>query len=404
MAASTARIRYLRRSAFTGRWRNVFAALMLLIVVPGCATQATGFHSAKAPAPLQLGERSLEAASVASLVQSPDLLAVDAPMREFVQRYSADSINRRQRLTSLHLAIMGAGALDLQYDPAANGTAMYAFHRGAANCLSYASLFVALAREAGLDAGYQWYDVRPQWSRMGERVTVALHVNVFVDLGRRGQFVVDIDPPQPGHVISSRTISDDDALALYHANIAMDALAEDDLEQAWLQTVRAVQLSPKMAHLWINLGAIYRAAGQHREAEDSYLYALQLDSSAYSAMANLVILYNIEGREQERRYWEGRVERYRRSNPYYHAWMGDLAGEKGDWREALRHYDQVLEILPDDSPMLFARGLIHYRLEQPDAAAADITRALEGATLRSDIDRYQRALDALRREERVAAL
>ena len=403
MAASTARIRYLRRSVFTGRWRDVVAALILLVLVPGCTTHSSGFHAVKAPAPLQLGEHSLEQTSVAGLVHSPDLLAVDAPMREFVQRYSAGTVNRRQRLTSLHAAVMGAGALDLQYDPAANGTARDAFHRSAANCLSYASLFVALAREAGLDAGYQWYQVRPQWSRMGERVTVALHVNVFVDLGRRGQFVVDIDPPQPGSVINSRTISDDDALALYHANIAIDALAQEDLEQAWLQTVRAVQLSPKMAHLWINLGAIYRAAGQHREAEDSYLYALQLDSSAYSAMANLVILYNIEGREQERQYWEGRVESYRHNNPYYHAWLGDLAGEKGDWLEALRHYDEVLEILPDDSPMLFARGLIHTRLEQPDAAAVDIKRALEGATLRSAIDRYQQALDALGRD-RVAAL
>ena len=80
-----------------------------------------------------------------------------------------------------------------------------------------------------------------------------------------------------------------------------------------------------------------------------------------------------------------------------------VAGEKGDWLEALRHYDEVLEILPDDSPMLFARGLIHSRLDQPGAAAADIKQALEGATLRSDIDRYQQALDALRRD-RVAAL
>jgi hypothetical protein len=38
-----------------------------------------------------------------------------------------------------------------------------------------------------------------------------------------------------------------------------------------------------------------------------------------------------------------------------------------------------------------------------DAAAADMKRAIDGATLRSEIDSYQQALDALRREQ-VAAL
>jgi Flp pilus assembly protein TadD len=403
MTAPTVQVRQLWQPLFTGGWRGVIVALILLGALAACSSHPVDTRAINALPALQLGDHSVAVATVASRVHSPDLLVVDAPMREFVQHYSAGAVNRRQLLTSLHAAIMGAGALDLQYDPLADAPARETFHRGAANCLSYASLFVALAREAGLDAGYQWLEVRPQWSRVGERVSVGLHVNVFVDLGRQGQYMVDIDPPRPGHVVNSRKISDSQARALYHANIGMDALASDDLEQAWLQTVRALQLSPQMAHFWINLGAIYRAAGQHREAEDSYLYALQLDSSAYSAMANLVILYGIEGRQQELEYWEDRVEGYRQSNPFYHAWLGDLAGEKGDWRQALRHYDEVLELLGDDSAMLFARGLIHYRLDQLDAAAADMKRAIDGATLRSEIDSYQQALDALRREQ-VAAL
>jgi len=41
----------------------------------------------------------------------------------------------------------------------------------------------------------------------------------------------------------------------------MQALGTDDVITAWLHTVRALQLHPQRSHMWVNLGAIYRAAG-----------------------------------------------------------------------------------------------------------------------------------------------
>lgn len=392
--------RYLWRPVFAGGGRRIIA-LILLAVLPACSSSPLVTQSVSTLAPLQQADgRSLSAAEVAERVSPPDLLATDAAMRDFVSRYAAGGRgNSRQRLMSLHRAVTGAGVLDLQYDPFADGTAREVFHRGSANCLSYASLFVALAREAGFDATYQWLEVRPQWNRIGERVVVGLHVNVLVTLRNGEKFMVDIDPLPARHVAGTMTISDRDGLALYHSNIAMDALAEKDLEQAWLHAVRALQISPRMSHLWVNLGAIYRFAGQHSEAERSYLYALQLDSSAHSAMANLVILYRLEGRRQEQEYWQQRVAHYQQANPYYHAWLGDQAGNVGHWLEALRDYDRALDLLPGDSRMLYARGLIHYQLEQLDDAAADIRQAIEGASLKSEIENYQLQLDEVRREQ-----
>ena len=51
------------------------------------------------------------------------------------------------------------------------------------------------------------------------------------------------------------------------STIAMEALAKEELERAWINAVRALQISPAIAHLWVNLGAIYRHAGQHRAAQ-----------------------------------------------------------------------------------------------------------------------------------------
>jgi len=391
--------RYPLRSVLPGRcWRIMFVVTLGAALL-ACSSLTENPRSVSELAPLQLQGRAVTVAEVAARAPTPDLLAIDQEMRDFVALYTGGVRNSRQRLTMLHRAIIGAATLDLQYDPVAEGTAIEVFHRGSANCLSYANLFVALAREAGLDAGYQWLEMRPQWTRLGERVMVRLHVNVMVKVNSREHYMVDIDPLPSRDIAGSQAISDTEAQALYHSNIAMEALAAEQLEQAWLNAVRALQLSPGTAHLWVNLGAIYRFAGQHREAESSYLYALQLDPWDRSAMNNLVVLYGIEGRAQDRDYWQVQVAHYRDENPYYHAWLGDQAAEAQDWQAALRHYEEALALLPEDSRLLYAAGISHYQLDELADASTYIKRAIKTANLRSDIEAYQLQLDAVRRKQ-----
>ena len=336
------------QAARAGRQPSVVGVLwlvpLLFLLTTGCASNNPARHVAELT-PLQLPDEQLSIADVEQQVTTPDLLATDPAMREFVARYTGGVTSDRQRLLMLHRAVTGQGSLGLEYDPLAGGDAREVFYRGSANCLSYASLFVALAREAGLDASYQWLEMRPQWTRLGERVMLRLHVNVSVDLPQGERYMADIDPLPSRDIAGTRPISDQDAQALYHSNIAMQALAVGNTRTAWLQGVRALQLSPAMSHLWTNLGAVYRAAGQHREAESSYLYALALDPWDRSAMNNLVVLYGLEGRQEQRDYWEQRVVRYREANPYYHAWRGDMALEEGNWRQTVAHYGEALRRL-----------------------------------------------------------
>ena len=377
--------------------RGVVGALAIALLLSACAGTALDRDSIAALAPLKLGDNTLTVADATARLPRPDLLALDESMREFVEYYTRGQNNSRVRLLSLHQAIRGSGGLNMEYDPFAEGTAQEVFHRGTANCLSYANMFIALAREAGLEANYQWLEVRPQWCKVSERVQVGLHVNVVVRLRDGKRFMVDIEPPPSRDIAGSQELTDSDAQALYYNNIAMSALASENLEEAWTYLVSALQLSPEMAHLWVNLGAIYRYSGQHQQAESSYLQALELDFTEYSAMTNLAVLYAIQGREEERSFWLDKVERHRQSNPYYHAWRGDEAAAEKDWSAALGHYSRAVELLPRDSNLLFSRGLIHYQLNNYDAAATDIEFAIELATLYSDIAYYQLQLDEVHR-------
>ena len=382
------------RQSLSRDWRGFI--VLLALALAGCAGPHIDSGAINNLAPLQLDGRSLGASGAQSHVVRPDLLYLDEPMREFVTLYTADLSSKQARLLSLHQAIRGAGTLNLQYEPFAEGTAQQVFHRGTANCLSYANLFVALAREAGLQASYQWQEVRPQWSRVSDQVQIGLHVNVVVNLPGGKRFIVDIDPLPSRDITDSQELTDSEAEALYYNNVAMQALANDDLENAWFYVVRALQLGPDMPFLWVNLGAVYRHSGQHRDAEQSYLQALDLDFTEYSAMSNLAVLYDIEGRVEERQYWRDKAEYHRQSNPYYHAWQGDEASARGDWEAALRHYDRAVTLLPRDSQLLYARGMIYYRLNDLDEAAVNIQMAIELATLRSDLAYYRLRLEEVK--------
>lgn len=375
--------------------------VLALALLAACSTTQSGASAVSNLPPLHRGDRTVTIAEAFTLAPSPQLLAVDPDMREFVQRYLADVHQDRQRLMMLHRAIRGAATLGVEYDPQAEGTAQQVFRRGSANCLAYASLFVALAREAGLDARYQQLEVRPQWTRQGERVAVRLHVNAVVSIGAKERYTVDIDPLPSQDIARSRVISDADALALYHSNIAMKALAERAIEQAWLHAVKALQLSPDTPHLWVNVGAIYRANDQHAAAERSYLYALQLDPAEYSAMNNLVVLYGMEGRQAERALWAQRVMHWREANPYYHTWLGEQAAAGGDWPQAVRHYERALALSPGDSRLLFVLGQGHAHLGEPATAVAYLQRAIDSAVAASDLAFYQEQLTTLQRKQQA---
>lgn len=379
------------------RWCRPVVVSWFCLLLGACAQQPSMGPAVASLPPLQFEGEVVSVADAGS-VQEPDLLAIDDEMRNFVEHYVGTGAQPRTRLLNLHGAVKGSGMLGMRYDPYADGSASEVFHLGAANCLSYAHLFVALAREAGLDARYQWVEVRPEWTLLGERVALRLHVNVVVRLPGGEQYMVDIDPLPSQDVADSRTISDADALALYHNNLAMEALAAGDLAEAWRREVRALQLSPDMGHLWVNLGAVYRTAGQYSAAERSYFVALQLDERDRSAMNNLMVLYEREGRDSEQAYWEERVVRYRETNPYYHAWLGDEASENGAWDEALEHYQRALQLRADDSRLLYAVGIIQYQRGDFVAATDYIGRAIDTASLRGEVEDYRLKLEAIRRE------
>ena len=79
--------------------------------------------------------------------------------------------------------------------------------------------------------------------------------------------------------------------------------------------------------------------------------------------------------------------------------MGDQAGEEGDWEKAKRHYEDALELMPRDSRMIYALGIISYQLGDYEGATEHIAEAIDLAYLRGDIEAYKTQLEVVRQEQ-----
>ncbi len=372
------------------------AAASLLPLLWACSSGVAQRPDIASIAPLHERPGAPRAELAASLGAAPALLEMTAEMRDFVDRYVRPARAARQRLHLLHSSLRSRALLGIDYDPGADGTAAQVFRSGRANCLSFAHLFVAMARHAGLEADYQLLDLRPEWSRHGDQVALRQHVNVLVTLSRRQRYVVDIDPVRRSAIAGHRIIDERAVQGLHFSNLAMARLFEGDLAGAYLHAVRALQHSPRTDFLWLNLGAVYSRAGNDRAGERAYRVALALNPNSHSAMNNLMALHTRRGELEQADRWRSRIAGHRRRNPYYHAHLGERALEAGDFRRAARHFRAAVERKRDDAQLYYRLGQVHLRLGQPARAGEYLQQALAHARLASEREEIQALLGQLR--------
>jgi Flp pilus assembly protein TadD len=269
-------------------------------------------------------------------------------------------------------ALIGGG-LQLRYDNFKTYTAEEAFYARAGNCMSFTTLFVALAREAGVKARFQEVDVPPIWSAQGNTWRLNLHLNAVVDLPRAQQ-VVDFDMNSYSSERLRRVVSDDVALAHYYNNMGVHTLSEGGLELALAYFRAAIRLVPGASHLWANVGTLYRHTGNWEAAEAAYLRALELHSDPV-AYSNLARLYSAHGETKLAAYYRERVDIFRASNPYYLFYLARQAYAANDYGATKRLLRKAINRNPEDHDFYRLQGLARVQSGDVNGARRSFKRA-----------------------------
>jgi len=227
-----------------------------------------------------------------------DPLAMDSAMKTWVRRAVLGKGGKPEaRLRRLATSMLAPDGLRLEEVGATHG-AQQAFHLREGNCVSFAFLFVALAREAGVPAFFVLSQTsegsrdagsfRVTDTHMAAAYGAASDLTVF-DFGGKSQ--------DGG---SFRPIPDATAIAVYYSNRGAELLMEGREGDARELLSRAVETAPDLSLAWVNLGVARRRLGDGEGAELAFRRAIGQEPENLAAWRNLALL--LESQTSRRRH------------------------------------------------------------------------------------------------------
>jgi len=276
-------------------------------------------------------------------IENVDFLGVSASMKRFIRNYAPEDMPSGKRAWNLAYATLNPMLLNFDYDSSLTLTAADTFDRRAGNCLGFSSMFIAMAREAGLRAWFQEVKVPPDWTNVNDTLLVSMHVNAVVE-DARSEYVVDVTGAKRTEWVRTRKLSDAEAEAQYYNNHGADALVTNDLARAFAYLVKAIRIAPDTSYIWSNLGVVYSRNGQLEDAKHAYSAALEINPAETVALNNLHRIYVEEGDLVRAEKVASRVERHRRKNPYYLHHLAARAAEEQRYEAAIKLLNRAIKM------------------------------------------------------------
>ncbi|MBL4800309.1 MAG: hypothetical protein JKY45_00345 [Emcibacter sp.] len=324
----------------------------------GCSSFQTQepFYSAAVVtrADLLSGEGLLGDAAKQMTLPEDHVMKISDEMRRYLQRYVPKKTGQKKsgdvtRVRLLAKMIFEKGMLGMHYDVAKTHTAQDAFRFAEGNCLAFSYLFLTLARERGLKVRFQEVDIPPEWNPASKDLYYfSRHVNVRIYLKQNRDYVIDIDRVNFKSHYRVWELSDDQAVAQYYNNKATDYLQEGDVAKTFVYLVKALQLAPKDAAIWSNLGVMYRMQEMYHYAEKAYFIALKYDKRQRSVLNNLSVLYDQMGETEKSEYYARLTREHQLKNPYYRYYRALKAFEGGDYALSLSHLKAAVKRRDDE--------------------------------------------------------
>jgi Flp pilus assembly protein TadD len=297
-----------------------------------------------------------------SVYPEDNILALNAEMRYFVEENVPAALSPRARLSYLLDSMIRPSQLGLKYDPGITLNATETFQQRTGNCLSLTSLFIALAREAKLNAYYNEVTIPPSWDMVSDNSMVFYkHINAIVDFGNGDKEVVDLSVDNYEYHYPQHQVNEQQAAAQHYNNRGAEFLNSGENDKAHLYFRRALFLDPKAGHIWGNLGTLLRRQGRTLDAEIAYRHALTLNSNDQVAISNLGRLYSEQGQHAEARKLETIAESFRKQNPFLLYSYAKAEYEKGAYEEALDLIQQAIKLRKDEYRFYRFASLIYFR-------------------------------------------
>lgn len=328
-------------------------------------------------------------------VPDVDILEISDEMQAFLAEHVGEARIPSVKFRRMFRSLADNGYFTSSYAADTTRTAAQTFHNKSGNCLSYTNMFIALARQLGLDARYQIVQVPPSWDADAGYLIRYTHINVLMkgfvyDPAYGADFSVDFNDVLPDPEYPRYEISDDDATSLFYANRSISRLRAGDARSAFVNLKKAIELTPENADLWINLGAFYAKQGAYEQAQGAYEIALSHDPASRGAISGLGRAHYLMGDYETAERYAEQVRRYRDRNPFYHYAIAQAEFERERYDKALEAINTAIGLKFRNGRFHFLKGLTEYKLGEAEAAEVSFRRAERFGNYRDLMKRYVR--------------
>lgn len=355
-----------------------FLAFVATLCLGACASPGIAPESRTLSAEVLLRASPLTGGTDVPELPDIDVLRVNAAMQAFLDEHVDRENGRTLKVHDLVYAIISEGSFGLEYDEITR-TADETFDTRLGNCLSFTNMFVAMAREVGIEAAYQEIEIPPSWSQEGGVYILSRHVNIAVDLGGGAMREVDFNIDDFQSSYDRRPISDERALAHYYSNVGAEHLQENELPEALRYFRKALDSDKDFAPAWSNLGALYSLAGLFDYAEAAYVKALQINPREAVAMSNLGQLYEYLGKVELANWYNALTDRHRQRNPYYRYHLAHDAFLTKDYETAIDNLKYAVRKKKNEDTFYFLMGLSYLKNGNEPAARRWLKKAQQVA-------------------------
>lgn len=337
-------------------------------------------------------------------IDAARVFALSEAMRHYVRTVITPKVRTLGRQTALTEALYQHGKLRLEYDSVMTRNASQAFEARAGNCLSLVIMTAAFAKEMGLQVTYQSAYREESWSRSGDLLLRSGHVNVtlgrrFIDTGSAQdlrELTIDFLPADEIRGLRTVPIAEATVLAMYMNNRAVEALAQERLDDANGWAREAIRQDPLFLGAYNTLGIVYQRHGDASAAERLFRHVLAREPANTRTLANLAQALSGMGRLQEAQALWSELDRIEPHPPFHFYNLGLAAMRRGDYRAARDLFAEEAARDEHYHEFQYWLAVANFKLGDVEQARRHLDRALAGSTQRGDRDLYAAKLDWIR--------
>jgi Flp pilus assembly protein TadD len=356
-----------------------FACALLCLLLAACASAPKPVEEAR---PVSIFNDAAFAPP-SRVIDAGDVFAVSPEMQHFIDAEIARRIPTEGKVMALVDTLYEKGKRKFSYDAAVTNNAAGVFAAHSGNCLSYTIMTAAFAKQLGVPVQFHVVTFGDVWDRSNDVDFRIGHVNLT--LGARRQIggetaqLVDFGAYGDAHGNLLDDIGEDVIVAMYFNNRAAEALARNEIDDAYWWARAAVQHTPSFLAGYNTLGVIYMRRNDMAGAERVFQRVLDREPENLMAMSNDVMALKSLGQVAQAQALAARLAQIQPYPPFFYFNRGVRAMEQRDYATAKAEFTREVNRASYNHQFHFWLALADYYLGDMTETQKQLVFAMENS-------------------------